>query len=302
MIELLTKPHLGFLQSNDWKQHPVFHGLIGCWPMVEGGGNRLTDISGYMNHGTINGATWVGTPWGPGLSFDGSDDYVNCGAMHAWGVANTKTSDPPPQFTGHLGFSVVAWCRTSSSSRQAILASDCLGFSDEPEIGLLLNHTSTGWGESTGNHWGGAILYTNKDRVATVSSNSTPYNGEWHMIGCANAGERNDLLAFYLDGEDVTAATTTDTYGYGEWEIQSYVAIGATSDTAGGTPTYFFNGQMTLVMMWNRAITADEAAMLYRLGPGGIFRNEFNPGYYGAINLGTPDFNPAWTINCNQVL
>jgi flagellin-like protein len=39
----------------------------------------VLDGSGYNNHGTIYGATWVDGPYGEALSFDGVDDYVDVG-------------------------------------------------------------------------------------------------------------------------------------------------------------------------------------------------------------------------------
>jgi len=35
-------------------------GLVGYWPFNEGSGNQTNDFSGNDNHGTINGATWIG--------------------------------------------------------------------------------------------------------------------------------------------------------------------------------------------------------------------------------------------------
>jgi len=51
-------------------------------PFYEGSGNIVHDVSGYGNNGTIYGASWVDTrdpKLGYALSFDGVDDYVNCG-------------------------------------------------------------------------------------------------------------------------------------------------------------------------------------------------------------------------------
>jgi len=41
--------------------------------------NIVLDASGNNNHGTIYGATWVDGKVGGALSFDGVDDYVDCG-------------------------------------------------------------------------------------------------------------------------------------------------------------------------------------------------------------------------------
>ena len=52
---------------------------VGVWGLNEGSGNTVGDSSGHNNHGTKYGATWVGSEIsGNALSFDGSNDYVNC--------------------------------------------------------------------------------------------------------------------------------------------------------------------------------------------------------------------------------
>ncbi len=53
--------------------------IVGWWKFDEGEGTTVTDISGYNNHGTIVGATYVdGVPGkgGSALSFNGSN-YVD---------------------------------------------------------------------------------------------------------------------------------------------------------------------------------------------------------------------------------
>ena len=58
------------------------HGLVGYWKFNEGSGLTACDLSGKRNHGTlINGPKWsLGREHiGNALSFDGVDDYVDCG-------------------------------------------------------------------------------------------------------------------------------------------------------------------------------------------------------------------------------
>ncbi|MFC1476604.1 LamG-like jellyroll fold domain-containing protein [Fibrobacterota bacterium] len=53
---------------------------VGWWHFSEGSGSTLTDASGCSNTGTIHGAEWVAGMSGKELSFDGADDYVDCGS------------------------------------------------------------------------------------------------------------------------------------------------------------------------------------------------------------------------------
>jgi len=54
-------------------------GLIGCWIPEKHGGGTLMDLSGQNNHGTLNGPTWTSENGIWVLSFDGTDDFVDCG-------------------------------------------------------------------------------------------------------------------------------------------------------------------------------------------------------------------------------
>lgn len=67
------RPALG--QQVDWQAL----GLpfpAGEWWMNEGVGNVVYDASGNSNHGAITGTVWSPTPYGSGLSYDGSGDVV----------------------------------------------------------------------------------------------------------------------------------------------------------------------------------------------------------------------------------
>ncbi len=68
------------------RTHPLAKGLVGCWIMNEGTGQKTFDVSGNNNLGTLTNMTqadWVpgtaGMHSGFALDFDGSDDYVDVG-------------------------------------------------------------------------------------------------------------------------------------------------------------------------------------------------------------------------------
>ena len=67
------KPFLG--QQINWA-HPLARGLVGCWIMNEGSGDKLFDLSGNANHGIfVNDPAWAFD----GIDLDGGDDDINCG-------------------------------------------------------------------------------------------------------------------------------------------------------------------------------------------------------------------------------
>ena len=102
----LSKPMLG--TQLDWSNplnNPVLDLLFN-----EGHGDRVNDLSGYGNHGTLHGFDFpptVASGWGPGvdgvaLNFDGVDDYIDCGNGPSLRITHGITMDAlvyPRSFT-----------------------------------------------------------------------------------------------------------------------------------------------------------------------------------------------------------
>jgi hypothetical protein len=65
------------------RSHPLARGLVGWWPLNEGGGTRVADVGSYQNPGAFGNITpsstsgWSGGPHGRAVRFDGSDDIIS---------------------------------------------------------------------------------------------------------------------------------------------------------------------------------------------------------------------------------
>lgn len=84
------------VKINDLSFKPPPLGLVLFYPGLPGGGSKLYDKSPYGNNGSIVGATWVKSPLGLWcLSFDGTDDYVNCGNPDSirYGIGDSFTME-----------------------------------------------------------------------------------------------------------------------------------------------------------------------------------------------------------------
>ncbi len=69
-------------------QHALGSEAVGIWRFEEATGNTAYDSSGYGNNGTINGASPVAGILGNALSFDGNNDYVDCGSNDSLNIIN----------------------------------------------------------------------------------------------------------------------------------------------------------------------------------------------------------------------
>jgi len=76
--------------------------LAGYWQFNDGSGSTAADSSGNGNTGTIyGGADWVDGKYDGTLNFDGSDDYVDCGALSSMDITGP--------------FTLGAWIKTDST-------------------------------------------------------------------------------------------------------------------------------------------------------------------------------------------
>lgn len=87
---LLSQPVAGTPLNDD----PINDGLVLCLPFNEGCGDKVYDVSGQNNHGTLTGmdpyTDWVAGNDGFALDFDGSDDLVTCGDRNPWNETTTS--------------------------------------------------------------------------------------------------------------------------------------------------------------------------------------------------------------------
>jgi len=93
---ILNKPPLGV--PLDWS-NPLNDGLRLHLAMNEGHGDKVYDLSGYGNHGTLKNMAFpptVASGWNPGrngvaLQFDGNNDYIDCGNDESLNITDAIT-------------------------------------------------------------------------------------------------------------------------------------------------------------------------------------------------------------------
>ena len=214
-------------------------GLVGYWSFdgkdMNWGdsSNEVTDASPSGNSGNISGFGQEGVRpgvVGQALSFDNVNDQV---AMGATGL------------TGDVTATWSAWIKANSTayvgydSPVAIIGSTAaLG-----AFSLFLNSTGSGVV---------SLTYAGGNNCATAAGVVTA--GRWyHLVGTKTAGAINTTSTIYVDGVAVSCTGSASTPN---------VAAGGT--TIGSWPgTYFFDGLIDEVRLYNRALSAGEVAYLY---------------------------------------
>ena len=194
-----------------------------------GSGTTWTDLSGRGNNGTlVNGVGYNGSNLGS-LVFDGVNDYVNAGSL--------GTSIP--------NFTVEIWFKSGAVAnyRNPI---DCNFGTYGSNTGPRLEQNSTGnlvWiiGNSSGTY------YTRT--VVSSGLSSVPMH-------CAVITRNGTTTTSYYNGTMVQTGIETYTHP----GAMTAVNIGRGFTTSGER---WFNGQIPLVKIYNRALTAQEIQQNY---------------------------------------
>lgn len=219
-------------------------GLAGYWPLDDGSGTNANDASTNNNDGTLtNGPTWTTGQIGGGVDFDGSDDYIS--------YANTIPFNSDD-------FSVSAWARMDGAA----------GGDGENSI-FTQRITSVGAGNPSVtlyydiNEYPSFFIRDNVGTGVNLSYSSAQSFGAWqHIVGVKTA----TATTLYLNGAAV--ATTTHSLS-GDFDAGVDIRqIGRQQYTGGNNQ---FNGVIDEVRVYQRALSADEVAQLYRLtSPTGV--------------------------------
>lgn len=258
------KPNIG---SQLQLGHPINSGLVGCWLMNEGSGTRVWDSSGNGNVGTFSGdaVTWVSGAYGSAINFGGTSDFITCG---------TPTS---VRITGPM--TCLAWGQlTSDNNAYNHIVARGNGFSS-------LQPWSLSWNSNLNRVY---VFARNLDNSAGVSDYiSKTYDTNWHIFGFVFNGT---TLQAYCDGTYSTGVALNGIYDSADRAL----AIG--SDDLSG---YEWNGNISHVMLYNRALAANEISQLYRTPFVGFWRSCIKP-WTAAMAGGAPPATTTGYMTLNK--
>ncbi len=202
-------------------------GLAAYWKLDENTGTSAGDTSANALTGTLtNGPTWTTGRIGSAVQFDGTNDRIEVGDQST--------------LEGYDQISVSAWANPSviSGAEETIVSKELI---------FKLDISATAGNVArfmTGNSWSGL-------HSTTVLSTGTWY----HIVGTYDGVTKK----IYINGalEASTALTGNITTNTRSVQIGSY--------DSSGTPTAFLTGAIDEVRVYNRALSAEEVANLYRL-------------------------------------
>ncbi len=213
------------------KSHPLARGLVGYWLLNEGSGNKVFDLSGNGNTGTRGGTgiIWASGKFGRAQQFNGADDNITLG--------NNKFD-----FLASNSYTISVWVNADFLPTDT----DYDRIIDlEGRIGYIQAISST---------WVFGIY--NGAALKEVSSATNYATGQWvHIVGVYDKGA--DTVTIAIDG---IIRATTGTVGTPDNSQDRNCLIGCAYDAS----LRFFDGLIDHAMIFNRALSASEIALLYR--------------------------------------
>lgn len=227
----LQKPPLG-VQLN-WA-HQLTKGPVACLLFNEGSGDKVYDLSGYNNHGTLKNFTFPPTTasgWNPGkdgvgLVFDGSSNYIDCG-----NDPSLKTTD-----------AITIKARLNYKGPKADVQQIVVGRGANWRFGYIVPDSDS------------FRFYAPAPYTGGYTPNVVIPRDTWHdVVLTYDESLPSNNTKLYVDGilecqEDASGSLNTT----------SPVYIGAMSST-----DYHFNGFTDNVYIYNRALNAEEIQQLH---------------------------------------
>ncbi|MCS7187422.1 MAG: DUF6067 family protein [Armatimonadota bacterium] len=203
-------------------------GLVTHYDFSEGSGTTLHDKSGNKNDGKIVGAAWVKGERATALDFDGADDYVDCGDNERLRINGALT--------------LTVWLKTLSKAQQYIISK--FGWNIYLSEGNVIPHFETL--ADDGYEW-----------LTVGAKKPLPLN-EWAFVAGVYNPEAQ-RMEIYVDG--VLEGSKPRKGGFGSI-YRSKLMIGRY--TVGSS--FYFDGLIGEVRIYERALSAEEIQRLYKAG------------------------------------
>ena len=246
------------------KTIPSSDDLVGLWHFSD----NLTDSSCNNNHGTFSGVeTYVDSPMGQALSFNGVDDYVS--------VPDSTSLDEISDLTVEL------WLNPTITYAAGVADYYVFASKFGPNSFQFVYHPA-----------GYLYLYVTGG-MAVRSSDLTLDAGTWyHLAATFNSGTTNSHI--YVDGVDVTSSTTTQIMTAND----SPLFIGARPSPSPTYPKHFVTGIIDEVRIWKVALSQGQlGSIIYDWT--GFFRPVDNPPTLNAAKAGRA-IPVKFSLNGNQ--
>jgi hypothetical protein len=209
--------------------HPLANGLVLAMPFYEQAGSTVYDLSGQGNHGDFNGdPTWINTPFGGGIDFDGTDDYIEMPESQSLDVTGDKIT-------------VSVWVRFDSIGNIGIITKRD-AFNSDNAYNIFI--------DSAG-HFNFTLTHDGSTRIVAEYSTTSVVRVWYFAVGVYDGSN----VHIYINADLKDSTPTTGNI----YNSSIPLRIGSINDP----PASFLNGIVDNAMIWNRALSQIEISQLY---------------------------------------
>lgn len=240
----LWTPGKEVILFNDPRGRSLLNGLVGYWPLDEASGTRR-DLSGngltLTDNNTVTGAA------GPSSKLPLAGQFTAANSEWLSIADNAALS-----MGAGVRMSGCAWAyKDSSPANNMHVAAQSEGTGDQRAWVLRWNTTSDRYEFAVDSNGSGF------DATVTANTFGAPANSAWHFLTWWYDG--TNIYLSVNNGAADSAAFSADIFN-----SSANFDIGATNDTG----ILLWNGSITGMGLWKRALTAAERAYLYNSGAG----------------------------------
>jgi len=209
--------------------HPLAQGLVACWIMNEGCGNKIYDLSENRNVGTLSNASWTLYENGSALDFNDTNSSVE--------IEDNDNLD---------GYAEMSWSFW-------VIPRDIA----EDTVGFVTKYDAVNGKRS----WAVRQAETNNEIQLFISGDGTTFahveSSGFNLIDDALTHivvvKKGTVGYFYKNGQFISSAGG----------LASIIYAGSEGVAIGRYRAVFFDGLIDNVQIYNRALTPDEAQQLY---------------------------------------
>lgn len=217
--------------------HYLDPSIVALWHLDEGSGSIAYDETPNNNDGSISGASWTTGKFGKALSFDGINDYVNCGKDSS---LNLSTND----------FTVESWVKVSKTNTQQQIIRKGYGVPTSGQGRWVLSISNTNRVR--------LVLEDTSGNLKVYIGNKIITDNKWHYI-CV-VFDRSNEAAIYVDGTYDSSTSISSASGSVNCRLPCH--IGANSEDN----LDYIGGIIDEVCVLKRLRTAQEIKNIYENG------------------------------------
>ena len=225
------------------------NGLVSWWQFEDAQGTTLSDSSGNNNTATLmNGPVWVDGRSGGGLSFDGSNDWVDAGEKSVYELES--------------GFTLSAWINPTRYSNWTGVVGRGIGRDGGSWNGAI--HLM--FGDNENSYRSNIEICSGSTKKHLDGASLVPLNGWSHLVASWNGLAGENALKVYFNGSmESQGDSHIDTLRNNFSGNSGKMRLGV-RDIRGSNSAYgYFKGTMDEVRIYNRALSEAEVLALYEL-------------------------------------